>query len=394
MASPNRRIDRASPPALASCRKGGVEVDAYIGIGHGLRPDGVFDPGATFGGLEEHDLAVSVVDAYADAMRGAGVKVEDESHSGSGHDPNFIGSARRANELRVKYADEVHFNAGGGTGVEVLVHPRSSAANKKACRAIAAGIADILGLPLRRDRGLFLATGFGFLTGTNMPSAIIEVAFVDTAADRRAIRRKDALEEVGIGIARARLAFLGVTADVADATSSEGHGSSRGVPIGAGRPTADRRRVHRWADSKRCAEVFHDIIDAGWDQAGDTGIDAAVFVAQAAKETGFGKFGGVIDASFHNSCGLKTAAGGDNDDPDAHMRFPDWERGTRAHCAHLALYAGAISTARARQLGDPRAVDSIHGVAPTVQELGAKWAPDPAYGRSIVRDLLRPLRRF
>jgi N-acetylmuramoyl-L-alanine amidase len=362
-------------------------VDAYIGIGHGLRPDGVFDPGATSGGLVEHDLAVSVVDAYADAMRAAGLKLEDESHSGSGHDPNFIGSARRANELRVKFADEVHFNAGGGTGVEVLVHPRSSAANKKACRAVAAGIAKVLGLPVRRDRGLFLATGFGFLTGTNMPSAIIEVAFVDTTADRRAIRRKDALEDVGAAIAEARSAFLGVSS----APSAE---SKRGVPIAAGRPTADRRRVHRWADSKRCADVFHDIIDGGWEHAGDIGIDAAVFVAQAAKETGFGRFAGVIDASFHNSCGLKTAAGGDNDDPAAHMRFPDWDRGTRAHCAHLALYAGVLTPAQAKRLGDPRAFESIHGVAPTVQELGGKWAPDPAYGRSIVRDLLRPLRRF
>lgn len=365
-------------------------MDAYIGIGHGLRPDGVFDPGATSGDLVEHDLAVSVVDAYADAMRDSGVKVEDESHSGSGHDPNFIGSARRANELRVKYADEVHFNAGGGSGVEVLVHPRSSAANKKACRAIAAGIAEVLRLPVRRDRGLFLATGFGFLTGTNMPSAIIEVAFVDTAADRRAIRRKDALEDVGVAIAGARRRFLGVAA----ATPPEPEASSRGVPIAAVRPSADRRRVHRWADSKRCADVFHDIIDAGWEQAGEIGIDAAVFVAQAAKETGFGMFGGVIDASFHNSCGLKTAAGGDNDDPRAHMRFPDWDRGTRAHCAHLALYAGAISTTRAGRLGDPRPFDAIHGVAPTVQELGGKWAPDPGYGRGIVRDLLRPLRRF
>jgi hypothetical protein len=365
-------------------------VDAYIGIGHGLRPDGVFDPGATSGGLEEHDLAVSVVDAYADAMRAAGVTVEDESHSGSGHDPNFIGSARRANELRVKYADEVHFNAGGGTGVEVLVHPRSSSPNKRACRAIAAGIAGVLGLPVRRDRGLFLATGFGFLTGTNMPSAIIEVAFLDTAADRRAIRRKDALEDVGAAIAEARCAFLGVAGSAPEVPKER----SREVPVGAQKPSADRRRVHRWADSKGCADVFHDIIDAGWDQAGEIGIDAAVFVAQAAKETGFGRFGGVIDASFHNSCGLKTAIGGDNDDPEAHMRFPDWARGTRAHCAHLALYAGVISTSRAKRLGDPRAFDSIQGVSPSVQGLGGKWAPDPSYGQSIVRDLLRPLRRF
>jgi N-acetylmuramoyl-L-alanine amidase len=338
------------------------------------------------GGLVEHDLAISVVDAYADAMRSSGVKVTDESHSGAGHDPNFIGSAQRANELRVKYADEVHFNAGGGTGVEVLVDPRSSEANKQACRAIAAGIAKVLGIPVRRDRGLFITGGFGFLTGTNMPSAIIEVAFLDTATDRRAIGRKDAVEDVGEAIAEARCAFLGVASTPPDK-------STRGVPIAAKTPSAAKRQAHAWADSKGCADVFHEIIDAGWGHARDIGIDAAVFVAQAAKETGFGKFGGVIDASFHNSGGLKTTAGGDDDDPTAHERFRDWDAGTLAHCAHLALYGGVISRAEAKRRGDPRAFDSIHGVAPTVQDLGGTWAPSTEYGQSIVRDLLRPLRR-
>jgi N-acetylmuramoyl-L-alanine amidase/Mannosyl-glycoprotein endo-beta-N-acetylglucosaminidase len=362
-------------------------MDAYIGVGHGKTPAGTFDPGAVSGGLVEHDLAISVVDAYADAMRRSGVTVTDESHSGAGHDPNFVGSARRANELGVKYADEVHFNAGGGTGVEVLVHPRTSEANKRACRAIATGIAKVLGIPVRRDRGLFITDDFGFVNGTNMPSAIIEVAFLDNTTDRRAIRRKDALEDVGEAIAEARCAFLGVANKPPDK-------SKRGVPIAAKKASATKRSAHAWADSNGCADVFHDIIDAGWENARDIGIDAAVFVAQAANETGFGKFGGVIDASFHNSGGIKTTAGGDNDDPAAHQRFRDWDAGTRAHCAHLALYAGVISGAEAKRLGDPRAFDFIHGVAPTVQELGGKWAPSADYGRGIVRGLLRPLRRF
>jgi N-acetylmuramoyl-L-alanine amidase/Mannosyl-glycoprotein endo-beta-N-acetylglucosaminidase len=373
-------------------------MDAYIGVGHGRKPDGVFDPGAVSGGLIEHDIAVSVVDAYADALRRSGVEVTDESHSGAGHDPNFVGSALKANQLRVKYADEVHFNAGGGTGVEVLVDTHTSKANKDACRAIAAGIAQILDLPVRRDRGLFVTSGFGFLTGTKMPSAIIEVAFVDTASDRRAIKKKDALENVGEAIARARLDFLGVARDPReppdDIDRKPSEPTTKEIPIAGKKPTAAKRKAHAWANSKQCADVFHDIIDAGWDQAGEIGVDAAVFVAQAAKETGSGKFGGVIDASFHNSCGLKTTAGGENDDPAAHKRFRTWEAGTRAHCAHLALYAGVITPAKAKQLGDTRAFDSIHGVAPTVQSLGGKWAPAADYGRSIVRDLLRPLRRF
>ncbi|HEX6208807.1 MAG TPA: N-acetylmuramoyl-L-alanine amidase [Actinomycetota bacterium] len=361
-------------------------MDAYIGVGHGRTPGGTLDPGAVFGGLVEHDLAVSVVDAYADAIRRAGLRVTDESNSGPGHDPNFVGSAREANRLRVKYADEVHFNASAthaGTGTEVWVHGGTSEANKRAGRAIAAAISRVLRIP---NRGLKLGT-FSFLTSTNMPSAIIEVAFLDNTADRRAIRRKDALEEVGEAIAGARCRFLGVT-------PAQPEPGRRGVSIAGRRPATSRRKAHAWARSKGAAPVFHEIIDAGWRQARKIGIDAAVFVAQAAKETGFGRFGGVIDASFHNSCGLKTAAGGDNDDPGAHQRFRDWEAGTRAHCAHLALYAGVLRPAEARRLGDPRAFTSIHGVAPTVQELGGKWAPARDYGRSIVRDLYRPLRRF
>jgi hypothetical protein len=58
--------------------------------------------------------------------------------------------------------------------------------------------------------------------------------------------------------------------------------------------------------------------------------------------------------------------------PARHQRFDNWEAGTRAHCAHLGLYAGVISTAEAKRLGDPRAFQSINGVAPTLQELGGK----------------------
>ncbi len=95
--------------------------------------------------------------------------------------------------------------------------------------------------------------------------------------------------------------------------------------------------------------------------------------------------------AVHN-CGLKTRAGGANDDPEAHQRFPSWDEGALAHCAHLALYAGHITPERAGELGDPRNFSSIHGVAPTVEQLGGRWAPAADYGRSIVAGYLTPLR--
>jgi N-acetylmuramoyl-L-alanine amidase len=115
-----------------------------------------------------------------------------------------------------------------------------------------------------------------------------------------------------------------------------------------------------------------------------------VAYAQSALETGFGNFGGVINASFRNSCGLKTTQGGGNDDPNAHQRFPSWYTGVIACIDHLALYAGAPGYPKA-STPDPRHFPSVYGTAPTVERLGGRWAPSPTYGTRIVRDLLNPM---
>jgi hypothetical protein len=104
----------------------------------------------------------------------------------------------------------------------------------------------------------------------------------------------------------------------------------------------------------------------------------------------FGRFGGVLDESFRNTCGMKTRQGGANSDPNAHQRFTSWEESVTAHCDHLALYAGAPGYPRA-DTPDPRHFAHLVGKARTYEELGGKWAPSPDYGRSIVRDYLQPL---
>ena len=127
-----------------------------------------------------------------------------------------------------------------------------------------------------------------------------------------------------------------------------------------------------------------------WELAPSRGIRPDVAYAQSAKETGFGNFGGVIDASFRNPCGLKTTAGGNDNDPDAHQRFTTWRQGVTACLDHLALYAGAPGYPRA-VTPDPRHFPSISATARTVERLGGSWAPSPDYGISIVNDFLNPL---
>lgn len=114
-------------------------------------------------------------------------------------------------------------------------------------------------------------------------------------------------------------------------------------------------------------------------------IDPAVILGQSIHETGWGQFGGVVPASYHNTCGLKTGPGGSNDDADAHQRFPNWPTGARAHAQHLLAYVGKPH----HDLEvDPRAglvrdANQQHGAVTSVEELGGRWAPSDTYGQRI-----------
>lgn len=118
-----------------------------------------------------------------------------------------------------------------------------------------------------------------------------------------------------------------------------------------------------------------------WTAGLETGVDPVVLVAQCAVETGWGRFGGVITAEWNNTCGLKTAAGGDDKDPGAHARFADLRTGAQAHACHLLAYASVGPLPAWNP--DPRSHLVERGSAQTVQELGA-WAPsNPDYGADI-----------
>lgn len=162
-------------------------------------------------------------------------------------------------------------------------------------------------------------------------------------------------------------------------------------------------QAQRWAIARDgTGEFVIDVLPLFWVYAPERGIRPEVAAAQSAKETGFGRFGGVINASYHNTCGLKTTSGGGNNDPEAHMRFPNWHMGAVAHLDHLAIYAGAPGYPRAFKVDgtrlmltpDPRHFEWIAGKAPTVEELGGAWAPSDSYGTSIVTQYLTPMYGF
>jgi N-acetylmuramoyl-L-alanine amidase len=141
-------------------------------------------------------------------------------------------------------------------------------------------------------------------------------------------------------------------------------------------------RARRWAQANRAAPFFPGLAALYWRLAPGRGVRPEVAYAQFAKESGFGRFGGVLDASYHNPCGLKHPRGGGNFDPDAHQRFATWAQGITAHIDHLALYAGALGYPRV-DTPDPRHFGELLGKAKSVEALSGKWAPAADYGKSI-----------
>jgi N-acetylmuramoyl-L-alanine amidase len=161
----------------------------------------------------------------------------------------------------------------------------------------------------------------------------------------------------------------------------------RGIPI-AGPGAINLEQAKAWAEARGAHERFVAVADLYWQEAARYNIAPEKAYAQAAKETGFGHFRGVVPPDCHNWCGLKTRQGGSNTDPNAHARFTNDLTGVRAHLQHLARYAGLPVP---DPIVDPRYELVAPGSARTLEELGGKWAPNPDYGVSIVRDYLKSL---
>jgi len=145
------------------------------------------------------------------------------------------------------------------------------------------------------------------------------------------------------------------------------------------------KQAKQWAKSKGATQTFIDLADIYFKYSPDHGdVNPAIAYVQAAKETGYGKFGGVLDESYHNPCGLKNSSGGGDTDQNAHQRFASWDEGIQAHLDHLALYAGVNGYPRDDSY-DPRRFRSIKGTVTTVNALGGigKWAPSATYGEEV-----------
>ena len=144
-------------------------------------------------------------------------------------------------------------------------------------------------------------------------------------------------------------------------------------------------RAKAWAESKGATDTFIALADLYWKYSSSCGnVNPAVAYAQAALETGYGRFGDNLDETWKNPCGLKISAGGGDYDANAHKKFTSWSEGVQAHLDHLALYAGVNGYPK-KHTYDTRHFSNLLGKCKTVVSLGGNWAPSKDYGDTVLK---------
>lgn len=114
-------------------------------------------------------------------------------------------------------------------------------------------------------------------------------------------------------------------------------------------------------------------------EASEEGINSDVAFAQMCLETGYLRFGNLVQPEFHNYCGL-----GAMDAEHPGEIFETERLGVRAHIQHLQAYGTHEDEKLKNKLVDPRYswvhktkyVQDIFGLTGT-------WATDPRYGEKI-----------
>ena len=119
------------------------------------------------------------------------------------------------------------------------------------------------------------------------------------------------------------------------------------------------------------------------DEASYEGVNHDIAFAQMCLETGFLKFGGLVQPEWNNFCGLGAIS---PDQPG--LVFPDPQTGVRAHIQHLKAYATSEPLNLA--LVDPRYRYVKLGSSPVIEGLAGTWAADKMYAVKI-SDILQRL---
>ena len=185
----------------------------FLGVGHGGS-----DPGAVKY-LKEADANLNMALACRDYLETNGVivkmsRIKDEN------DP-LNEEVKECNAFNPDLAVDIHNNAGGGDGFEVI-HSGNGGTGK----ILAKNIEDEVKKIGQNSRGLKTRKNssgkdyFGFIRSTKCPAVIVEGVFVDNAEDVKIVDTLEEQQEFGRAYARGILKTLGIS-KIQEVTSTQ-----------------------------------------------------------------------------------------------------------------------------------------------------------------------------
>lgn len=180
-----------------------IMAKVFLGVGHGGS-----DPGAV-GYIKEADVNLSMALACRDYLQAHGVEVK-MSRTADEDDP-LSEEIRECNAFNPDYAVDIHNNAGGGDGFEVI-HTLNGGKGKILAQNIEAEVKAIG----QNSRGLKTKANssgndyFGFIRSIKAPSVIVEGVFVDNAADAAQADTQAEQAVFGVAYAKGILKTLGI----------------------------------------------------------------------------------------------------------------------------------------------------------------------------------------
>lgn len=394
---------------------------------------GGYDTGAVGNGLHEKDLALDICLKLRSILEYNGIKCI-LTREGD-HAPGYLSALNEDLSTRVKIAEEakadlfisVHINAGGGTGVEVLISERGGRA-ETAANKVLPYLVQVGGWA---NRGVKTQNVL-VLRETSMPAILTENGFVDNIKDIAKLKEPSFRQSLAIAHAKGICDYFGVqykelvpgapSANVMYRVILDGRQtlalSSQENAITVVKEAVDSGQstkgvVQRTTDAVNVFEYVAslatqktaimgietitleqgrqflmkhnlyapDIVPLYKNQGELLGIRWGYAVAQMIKETGYLKFSGDVKAEQNNFAGIGAVGGGV---PGA--SFSTREEGVLAHLEHLFAYASIDPLPLGIAKVDPRFDLVKRGSCPNWEDLNGNWAvPGQTYGEDVVK---------
>jgi len=386
---------------------------------------GGYDPGAVGNGLREKDLTLAICLKLKPMLEHNGIitiLTRDGDYSPGHLEGNLNGELRArvaiAEKNKVDLFVSIHINAGGGTGVEVLVVAKGGRAEVAANKV----------LPFLVSAGSWANRGVKtqnvlVLRETSMPAILTENGFIDNSLDANKLKDPNFLHDLAVAHAKGLCDYFGIqykpdilyrvildgkqtmalsSLDNAITEVKKAVDSGQAV-YGVVQRTSDDTLVFEYripqtlktlimgkeTITREQCQQFLSKINPGapniipfYQLMGELlGIRWGYAVAQMFKETGYLKYGGVVLAEQNNFAGIGSLGDG------AHGAvFATPEVGVLAHLEHVYAYASMDAVPAFFTKVDPRFDLVQRGSCPNWEDLNGHWAvPGTGYGEDIVR---------